>query len=232
MRRGRRWLLRLMAAAALFGLCVWQGKLVKQAFLPTKEQSFRIILDAGHGGEDGGAVSPGGIKESDVNLAIVLKTEQMLGFLGEPTLLLRKEDVSLHDSGAETLREKKVSDLKNRVSRVSEHPNAILVSIHQNTYPEPQYRGAQVFYAPTADSQQIASGIQKTLAARLQPENTRQEKQIPDNVYLMNHIENRAVLVECGFLTNPAEEILLTLDNYQKKLAIVLGAELRRYAAS
>jgi len=140
--------------------------------------------------------------------------------------LLREEDISLHQSDAATLREKKVSDLKNRVSLVSKSPGATLVSIHQNSYPEPQYRGAQVFYAPTAGSELLAGAIQDALSVHLQPENARQEKLVADSVYLMNHVENRAVLIECGFLTNPEEERLLVQDEYQKKLAIILGSVL------
>jgi len=225
--RKRRWFLRLVAAAALFALCIWQGRMIiKQSFTPTRQQEVRVILDAGHGGEDGGAVSPAGVKESEVNLSIVLRTEQVMGFLGEPPLLLRTEDVSLHDADAATLREKKVSDLKNRAARVSALPQATLVSIHQNSYPEPQYRGAQVFYAPTNGSQQLASRIQDELIRKLQPDNTRQEKQVPEGVYLMNHISNRAILAECGFLTNPEEEKLLTHGDYQKKLSVILGVTL------
>lgn len=220
---------RAVAAVILFGGCLWLGWQGKTAFLTGVVELPSIILDAGHGGEDGGAVSLSGEKESQINLEIVKKMDQMLGLLGEAPLLLRQEDLSLHDDSAVTLREKKVSDLKNRVEAVSCQPTAVLVSIHQNSYPEPKYCGTQVFYAPTGGSEQLAEQIQHAVVRHLQPENTRKVKQIPESVYLMNHVKNTAVLIECGFLSNPAEEILLQNSGYQQKLAMVLAAALVQY---
>jgi len=189
-------------------------------------QARTLILDAGHGGEDGGAVAPNGTPESQINLAIVLKMDELLGFYGVSPMLLRDADRSLHDESAETLREKKVSDLKNRVAALEAEPGATLVSIHQNTYQNSKYRGTQVFYAPTDGSEALAAHIQKAIQASLQPENTREHKRIPESVYLMNHVQNRAVLVECGFLTNPEEEALLAQEKYQRKLAVALSSAL------
>ena len=210
----------------IFGFCFWWGRQVREIFCSTDVWQPRLLLDAGHGGEDGGAVSISGQKESEINLAITRQLDQVLAFLGEPALMLRDADVSLHEGGAETLREKKVSDLKHRVRLAGQYPGAVLVSIHQNSYPEPQYRGTQVFYAPTGGSQQLAQRLQRAVVAYIQPENTREEKNIPDSVYLMNHIRNTAVLIECGFLTNPEEEKLLQQEEYQRKLALVLGTTL------
>lgn len=183
-----------------------------------------LVLDAGHGGEDGGAVSLTGVPESRINLAIALKLDDMLGLYGAPHTLLRREDISLHDPEADTLRKKKVSDLKNRVAAIEGTEGAALLSIHQNSYPDSRYHGAQVFYAPTDGSQELARHIQTAIRAALQPENSRECKQIPDTVYLMNHISCPAVLVECGFLTNGEEEALLRDDAYQRKLAAVLAS--------
>ena len=188
--------------------------------------TIHYILDAGHGGEDGGAVSGTGVSESHINLDIVRKLDILLGFLGAPTIMTRTEDISIHDATAKTLREKKVSDLKNRVEITNRYPHAALVSIHQNTYPEKRYRGTQVFFAPTSGSKELAHLIQQTIVSTLQPENNRQEKLIPNTVYLMNHIKNRAILVECGFLTNPEEDQLLRNSEYQKKLAMTLSSGL------
>ena len=115
-----------------------------------------LILDAGHGGEDGGAVSLSGVPESRINLAIVLDMEDILGLYGVCPLLLRREDCSLHDESAENLRQKKVSDLKNRVSIVEHTKNADFISIHQNSYPDSRQQGLQVFYAPTKNSDNLA----------------------------------------------------------------------------
>ena len=182
-----------------------------------------VILDAGHGGEDGGAVSITGVPESQINLEIVLKLRDILALYGADPVLLREEDRSLHDESASTLREKKSSDLKNRAAAVEAVEGATLISIHQNTYPASQYHGAQVFYAPTQGSQALAERFQTTLREQLQPDNGRQAKEIPDSVYLMNHITCPAVLVECGFLTNPEEEAMLRDQDYQRQLAAVLA---------
>lgn len=182
-----------------------------------------VILDAGHGGEDGGAVSITGVAESQINLEIVLKLRDILALCGTDPILLREEDISLHDEGASTLREKKRSDLQNRVAAVEDLEGATLISIHQNTYPSSQYHGAQVFYASTEGSQALAEHFQAALREQLQPDNERAAKQIPDSVYLMNHITCPAILVECGFLTNPGEEAMLRDEGYQRQLSAVLA---------
>ena len=182
-----------------------------------------LILDAGHGGEDGGAVSVTGVPESRVNLEIVQKLRDILALYGVDPVVLREEDVSLHDPEASSLREKKRSDLKNRVRAVEAVEGGTLLSVHQNSYPGSRYRGAQVFYAPTEGSRELAERLQAALREDLQPDNDRQAKPIPESVYLMNHVSCPAVLVECGFLTNPEEEALLRDGGYQKQLAAVLA---------
>ena len=183
-----------------------------------------LVLDAGHGGEDGGAVSLTGVPESQINLAIVLKLRDVLGLYGVDPILLREEDVSLHDEDAETLREKKRSDLKNRVAAIEKAEGGALISIHQNTYPSGRYHGAHVFYAPTEGSQALAEHVQSSIRTALQPGNERAVKQIPSTVYIMNHITCPAILIECGFLTNPEEEALLRDEDYQRRLAAVIAA--------
>ena len=187
----------------------------------------RLVLDAGHGGEDGGAVSRTGVPESVINLAVVQKLDQLLGFYGVAPVLLRDSDVSLHDPSASTLREKKVSDLHNRVAAIEATENATLISIHQNTFPDPAYHGAQVFFRPGEDSRALALLVQDSLRA-LDPANKRIPAKIPDTVYLMKHITCSAVLVECGFLSNAGEEERLRSGGYQTQLALcVAGAWLR-----
>ena len=142
---------------------------------------------------------------------------------GVDPILLREEDISLHNSSANTLREKKRSDLENRVSAIEEVEGGTLLSIHQNTYPSSRYHGTHVFYAPTQGSQDLAEHFQNSIKAALQADNERVAKQIPDTVYIMNHITCPAILIECGFLTNPEEEALLRDENYQRKLAAVVA---------
>lgn len=221
-----RQMLKICVVLLLFLLCfhyAYQGR--KAVTIQTEVQSG-ILLDAGHGGEDGGAVSASGVKESEINLSIVLRMEQLMAFMGESPSLLRREDRSLHEPHAVTLREKKVSDLKSRVAMANAVPDAVLISIHQNSYPEPKYKGTQVFFAPTPGSEQLAQRVQQSVLQELQPYNKRAEKQIPKEVYLMNHINNRAILIECGFLTNPEEEQLLRTLEYQKKMALAISCSI------
>lgn len=183
-----------------------------------------LVLDAGHGGEDGGAVSITGVPESRINLSIVLSLRDVLGLYGVDPILLREEDISLHTGDANTLREKKRSDLKNRTAAIEAVEGGTLISIHQNTYPGSRYHGTHVFYAPTDGSQALADHVQNSIKTALQPDNERAVKQIPDTVYIMNHITCPGILIECGFLTNPAEEAMLRNPDYQRKLSAVIAA--------
>lgn len=193
------------------------------AFSPLDPLRPVLVIDAGHGGEDGGAISLSGIPESHLNLAIARRVDLILGLYGAPAVMLRRQDVSLHDASAKTLREKKVSDLHNRVELVSQQQNGVLLSIHQNSFPSSKYSGAQVFFAPTAGSKPLASALQEVLRSAADPANSRRASAIAQSVYLMNHVACPAVLVECGFLTNPAEERLLQDANYQTKLAAAMS---------
>lgn len=194
------------------------------------EKKPTIVVDAGHGGEDGGAVSLTGVPESQINLAIVQKLDLLLGLCGQSPVVLRQEDVSLHDPSADTLREKKASDLKNRVAMVEGTENGVLLSIHQNMFTDAKYHGAQVFYAPTQGSQEFAVFTQEVLRQAVDQANERQAKPIPDTVYLMNHITRPAILVECGFLSNPEEEGKLRSEGYQLQLSAALAGAWLQYS--
>ena len=205
---------------------LWQTRLERQhetAFCPSRFAEQVLVIDAGHGGEDGGAVSAGGALESHINLAIARRVDAILGLFGAPVNMLRQEDISLHSESANTLRQKKNSDLHNRVAKVEEQDNAVLLSIHQNSYPDARYYGAQVFYAPTQGSEQLAVAMQEVLRLTLDESNHRQAKRIPDTIFLMNHISCPAILVECGFLSNPKEEQWLQDSGYQTKVATALA---------
>ncbi|MCD7843419.1 MAG: N-acetylmuramoyl-L-alanine amidase [Clostridiales bacterium] len=191
-----------------------------------------LVIDAGHGGEDGGAVALSGTAESSINLAIALKMDQLCGLYGVQTKLVRTENISLADADAATLREKKHTDLLNRVELIENTENAVLLSIHQNNYTSASSHGAQVFYRADTESQQWAVQLQELLRQSLDPDNTRQATEIPDAVYLMNHISCRAVLVECGFLSNPEENVLLETDGYQTRIAAALTASYLLYDQS
>ena len=214
----------VVVSCTLISAHTWLQKQETPALAVTYPHNMTLILDAGHGGEDGGAVSVTGIPESKINLSIVLRTEDLLGLYGICPILTRHDNRSLHDSTAVTLREKKRSDLENRLEAVERVEGGVLLSIHQNTYPDNQYHGAQVFFAPTSMSYELAEHLQSTIVQILQPDNTRACKPVPDTVYLMNHVTCPAVLLECGFLTNPGEEALLKDPSYQTKLAAVIAS--------
>lgn len=188
-----------------------------------------LILDAGHGGEDGGAVSVSGVAESGLNLSIVLKLDALAGLYGVPVVLTRTEDVSLADDTAVTLQERKRSDIYNRVALANETPNACLLSIYQNHYTSSAVSGAQVFYRNTEEGKFWAMLTQAALRAAIDPENDRVAAQIPDSVYLLNHVTCPAILVECGFLSNPGEDALLQSDGYQSSLAATIFSAYLQY---
>ena len=199
------------------------------AFSPQRFSGHVLVIDAGHGGEDGGAVSFSGVKESTINLEISQKLNLIAGFWGANTVMLRSSDVSLHDDSAKTLHEKKVSDLNHRISVIESHPDAVLISVHQNSFTNQKYSGAQVFYAGTEGSSLLGDYTQEVLRQSLDPGNTRQAARISNSVYLMSHISCPAILVECGFLTNPAEDAMLQNDSYQKKIAAALAGSYLQY---
>lgn len=184
-----------------------------------------VVLDPGHGGEDGGALSPGGVRESRLNLEISLRTRDLLRFVGIQVVMTRETDRSIYSPDAETVSEKKVSDLKNRVKLVNETQDALLISIHQNMFSEAKYYGAQVFYSDTRGSQALAEALQDCFTSKLDPTNHRQAKPC-QTVYLLNKIRCPGVLIECGFLSNPAEEAKLQDAGYQKKIAAIITAGL------
>lgn len=191
------------------------------------ERLHRIVIDAGHGGEDGGAVSCTGVPESGINLQIALRLDDLLHLLGHETVMVRTTDISVYTEG-ETLNQKKVSDLKARVKLVNETENGILVSIHQNTYSQSRYSGAQVFYANTSGSEELAKRMQTAFVCTVNPGSNRQAKKAA-GLYLFENITRPGVLVECGFLTNPEEEAKLRTPAYQKNLCCVIAAALSQY---
>lgn len=189
------------------------------ATMATPVSSNTIIIDAGHGGEDGGAVSNNGISEAEINLKIALKLQQLLEQSGSNVVLTRSDNNAIYDIDKKTLREKKNSDIRNRV-RIGNNSSAdIFVSIHLNKIPENQYYGWQTFFKDgNEDGKRLANCIQNNLNETIQKENKRTPLKI-NNVYVIKHVEIPTVIVECGFLSNPEEERQLQQEEYQTKLA-------------
>ncbi|MDE7172140.1 MAG: N-acetylmuramoyl-L-alanine amidase [Oscillospiraceae bacterium] len=217
-------LLLLLCLCVLCGVS-WLGSSRPKSVAATASVGgqWTLILDAGHGGEDGGASTAAGDKESDINLAIVQKTQALMIFLGVEPRLSRETDISLHSGGAETIRQKKVSDLKNRVALVESTQGAILLSVHQNHFTDSRYSGSQVFFNSDDISRQWGESTQEVLRQILSPGNDRKAKPMPDGIYLFDHISCPAILVECGFLSNGEEAALLLTGAYQRKIAIALA---------
>lgn len=189
-----------------------------------------IILDAGHGGEDGGAVGVDGIIEKDINLSITQNLRDLLVMNGYTVVMTRDSDTAIYDPGMETLREKKVSDLENRLELMKEYPGSIFISIHQNQFGSPIYSGTQVFYSPNSQtSQELAQIIQEHAKADLDEENNRTIKVVGDEIYLLWNAPTTAVMVECGFLSNPDEAHKLVDADYQKRVAFMIFDSLNEY---
>lgn len=220
----------LVIGLFLFGTLLGNQTVSVISEMVPMERLHRIVIDPGHGGEDGGAISCTGKNESTFNLQISLRLNDLLHLLGYDTVMIRTTDTSVYTAG-QTIAQKKVSDLKQRVRIVERTYNPILVSIHQNTFPEGKYSGAQVFYASSAGSQELAKQLQDALVSALKPGSNRRAKQ-GSGIYLLDKINAPGVLVECGFLSNPQEEALLSAADYQKKLCCVISASLSQFLAS
>lgn len=191
---------------------------------------YTVVIDAGHGGEDGGATSVSGVNESQINLEIAQKMDDFLALIGFSTAMVRKSDVAIYDAGLTGISEKKVSDLKNRVKFVNQTVNPLLLSIHQNKFAEEKYSGAQVFYADTDGSRTWAELTQQALIHTVDPSNHRMIKPA-DTVYLMKNIQCSGILVECGFLSNTKEDLKLQDTAYQKKLTIAIASALAKWVS-
>ena len=218
-----------LLTVCIFISAAWLGSEVTSTLAELRpiEREHVIIIDPGHGGEDGGATSVSGKLESAYNLEIALGLRDLLHLLGFETEMTRTRDESIYTEG-HTLSEKKISDLKNRVKLVNDRENAILVSIHQNMFSDGRYRGAQVFYGPMGDSKTLAKVMQGAFCQTINPGSNREIKKAA-GIYLMQHIDCTGVLIECGFLSNPEEDSLLRTKEYQQKINCVIAGTLSQF---
>lgn len=185
------------------------------------DKNCTVVIDAGHGGEDGGAVSVTGTLEKDINLSIATKLEKLLKLNGFDVVMTRTEDVLLCDENITSGR--KLTDLKNRVSVFNYSKNNVVISIHQNNFTDPKYDGAQVFFSKNNSlSENLALCTKNSLVSLLQNDNSRECKQADSSIYVLDNAEVPAVLVECGFLSNENEAKLLESNEYQEKLAFCI----------
>lgn len=183
-----------------------------------------IIIDAGHGGIDGGTHSADGTLEKDINLSIALKLKDILQSFGLKVMTTRETDKSIHSDGVQGIRNQKISDIKNRLNIIETTENAVFISIHQNYYTQSQYNGAQIFYSKNNPlSETLAQSIRCSIIDNLQKDNTREIKKSGKEIYLLNSATAPAVMVECGFLSNKAEADLLKTEEYQQKMAFFIA---------
>ena len=207
----------LLAAAAVFvKIFVSNGELK-----PVISQNSRstLVLDAGHGGIDGGAISDSGLKESDINLQIALKTEALVRFLGIDTVMTRETDTDNSDNKAYSEHD----NLVQRVKLANSTENAVLISIHQNKFPSAVVSGAEVMYSDNDDSKALGLITQDNLVTLLDSSNRRVARPAPKELLLTSSVECPTILVECGFMSNPQEVQKLASNDYQLKLAAILA---------
>ncbi len=212
----------LLTLAVLLASTLLCLHLVVQATV-LAQQGLTFVIDAGHGGEDGGAVSEDGLSESSVNLAVARRTDALLGLCGLRSVMTRDSEEISYPPEADSIRKRKQADLEQRSTLVAAMPEAVLVSIHQNQYPSPGPRGVQVFYNDYDGSREFAVYAQELLLRGVGG-SERAASRISDSIYLMRKAECPAILVECGFLSNPGELALLKSETYQTKLAVCIAA--------
>lgn len=223
----RRTVIIYILVVALFLIIPLIGNQAISIFSNSLQTNRYVVIDAGHGGVDGGAVSCTGVYESQINLEIALRLEDLMHLLGIRTVMIRDTDRSVYTEGS-TIAAKKVSDINERVRIVNTTPNALFVSIHQNNFQDPRYHGAQVFYNSHPDSKALAENLQTALRKNLDPSNRRSIKKT-SGVFLMEHINCAGVLIECGFLSNQQEEAKLRDSEYQKSICCVITTTVSQY---
>ncbi len=223
-----RWWWPLAAAVLLaIGALAWQHKAARTTDAAAAPPV--LVIDPGHGGADGGAVAADGTQESDINLDIALRLDALARFWGLDTVMTRSGTDIDYPSDAGSIAAKKVADQHARVGLINNTPGAVLLSIHQNKYPAAAPHGIQVFYGRAAGSDELAKLTQSNLTAQVSPENRRVAAPIDQRVYLMDKANCTAVLVECGFLSNPDDLARLQTDAYRLKLASVLLGSYLQY---
>lgn len=216
----------LIVAAVFLAFCLSATGDIGKRANTSKRQT--VIIDAGHGGFDGGAVASDGTVEKDINLSVSLKLEQILNLYGYDVIMIRDTDTALNTDGANT-RQKKRSDIMYRYSVMQENPGSIYLSVHQNNFSASYCNGAQMFYSDSTEgSKELANQIQESIR-QIQPNNDRVIKPCTDDVYLIYHATTTAVLVECGFLSNQDDLQNLKNDEYQMKLAFAISSGLNNY---
>lgn len=213
--------LTLFVLAVIIFIIAYNSKPLEKCVTILSYDKPSVIIDAGHGGIDGGAVSSGGTEEAGINLLISEKTRLVMLFLGIRSVMTRSDEGSLNYNPEKSIKENKNADLKERLKIAEQFSDCDFLSIHLNKFEQSKYFGAQVFYsANNSKSLILAETLQNSMIDYLDKDNIRKAKISPESVYLMKNIKSPAVIIECGFLSNPAEEQKLVSDEYQTHIAI------------
>lgn len=187
----------------------------------------RILIDPGHGGEDGGTVGINGVLEKDLNLSLSEVLGTVLQFSGYEVIMTRTEDKLLYDTNEDYKGRKKILDLKNRLEIAQKTEPDIFIGIHMNAFPEQKYSGLSLYYSKnTSASKNAAEIIRSDVKNSLQPNNNREIKAANSSIYILNKITCPAVLIECGFLSNAEECEKLSSYSYRHKLSLVFYSSL------
>ncbi len=206
---------------------------VRSRHVPVSATEDAIIIDAGHGEPDGGAVGESGVLEKDLNLSIAKLLEEKLKAIGEQVVMTRSENKGLYTEKSDSLREKKREDMKARVSIANSIGSSCLVSIHMNHFTDAKYSGPQVFYAAAVEgSRALAESIRLAFLNEIGPHCTREIKPVSKDLYLLREAKIPAVIVECGFLSNPTEEQLLLTPDYQDSIAAAICTGIQNFRNS
>lgn len=207
------------------------ARLTERALPASGEVSGKpvIVLDAGHGGLDSGAVGKAGTLEKDVNLSVVLTLREMFRMSGFEVVLTRDKDISIYDDGIVGIRNQKLNDMDNRLKIIQSYPDSIFLCVHQNNYTDPQYFGGQMFYNTNHPDNRTLAQIMQNRFAQLQPGNDREIKLSGKELFLLNTNKNPSLMIECGFLSNPEEEQNLATWEYQQKVAFTIYSGVMEY---
>ena len=214
----------VMIAAALLMLALFTININAVDTLAPAE-AYCLVIDPGHGGIDGGAVSIGGKKESDINLAIALKLQKIAEFYGESTVMTRTDDSMRTDAKSYSEHE----DLVHRADIINSAQNGVLISIHQNCYPTSVPKGAQVLFSNDPESKRLGQLTHDNIITYIQPDNRRVAEPAPSKLYITSNVTCPAILVECGFMSNFSDMEKLDGGNYQTSLAVVFMASYLQY---
>lgn len=197
-----------------------------------KQYKYTVIVDAGHGGFDGGAVAMDGTSEKNINLKIAKKLKEMLKLNGINVIMTRESDTAINDYGTK-IHTKKKSDMQNRLQIMKENPDAVFVSIHLNKFTTSAARGAQVFYSDNFKSSEVlAEDIRQSIVSLIEPENNRSIKKGTSSTYLLYNAKVPAVLVECGFLSNKQDLENLKNEDFQSKIAFAINEGILNFYGS